>query len=89
MMARILVVDDEERIGFLLSETLSDLGHRASHETDGPRALEMIRKTGYDLVITDLRMEPVGGMEIVQAVAELDETDVAVLTAHGSTASAV
>lgn len=88
-MARILIVDDEERIGFLLSETLTDLGHKASYETDGSRALQTLRKTPFDLVITDLRMEPVAGMEIVRAVSEIGGTDVAVLTAHGSTASAV
>jgi len=88
-MAKILIVDDEERIGFLLSETLNDLGHRASYETDGGRALEKIRATPYDLVITDLRMEPVGGMQIVQAVVGMEGTDVVVLTAHGSTGAAV
>src|SRR3990172_5551733 len=88
-MAKILIVDDEERIGFLLSETLNDLGHRASYETDGARALEKIRTTPFDLVITDLRMEPVDGMQIVQAVAGLEGTDVVVLTAHGSTGAAV
>ncbi len=88
-MARILIVDDEERIGFLLSETLIDLGHRASHETDGQRALDLIRANAYDLVITDLRMEPVDGMQIVREIASIDGTDVVVLTAHGSTASAV
>ncbi len=88
-MARILIVDDEERIGFLLSETLTDLGHKASYETDGSRALQTLRKTPFDLVITDLRMEPVAGMEIVRAVSEIEGTDVAVLTAHGSTSSAV
>lgn len=88
-MARILIVDDEERIGFLLSETLTDLGHRTVQETDGERALEKLATGRFDLVITDLRMEPVDGMEIVRAVAEMDGTDVAVLTAHGSTGSAV
>lgn len=88
-MARILIVDDEERIGFLLSETLNDLGHRASYESDGARALEKIKNTPFDLVITDLRMEPVDGLQIVNAVTALEGTDVVVLTAHGSTAAAV
>ncbi|MEW5700724.1 MAG: sigma-54 dependent transcriptional regulator [Candidatus Zixiibacteriota bacterium] len=89
-MARILIVDDEERIGLLLSETLSDLGHQAAYVTDGTQALAKIRPGAFDLVITDLRMSPVEGMEIVRAVAALGGgTDVAVLTAYGSTASAV
>ena len=89
-MARILIVDDEERIGLLLSETLSDLGHQATYVTDGVQALSRIRPGVYNLVITDLRMAPVEGMEIVRAVTQLGGgTDVAVLTAHGSTASAV
>ncbi|HWO56909.1 MAG TPA: sigma-54 dependent transcriptional regulator [bacterium] len=88
-MARILVIDDEERIGLLLSETLRDLGHEASYLTDGRVALERLRPGAYDLVITDLRMEPVPGMEIVRAVAALPGTDVAVLTAHGTTGAAV
>ena len=88
-MARILVVDDEERIGLLLSETLADLGHQATYLTNGATALERIKPGVYDLVITDLRMEPVAGMEIVRAVAGVNGTDVAVLTAHGSTGAAV
>lgn len=88
-MARILIVDDEERIGFLLSETLNDLGHRTSYVTDGASALERIKATPFDLVITDLRMEPVDGMEIVRAVTSMEGTDIVVLTAHGSTAAAV
>ena len=88
-MAKILIVDDEERIGFLLSETLNDLGHRTVYDTDGGRALERLSAAPFDLVITDLRMEPVDGMQIVQAVAGIDGTDVVVLTAHGSTGSAV
>jgi two-component system response regulator AtoC len=88
-MAKILIVDDEERIGFLLAETLNDLGHRASYETDGAKALERLKDASFDLVITDLRMEPVDGLQIVRAVAEIEGTEVAVLTAHGSTGSAV
>lgn len=88
-MARILVVDDEERIGLLLSEALNDLGHQASYLTDGRRALERIKPDAYDLVITDLRMEPVSGMEIVRSVSGIAGTDVAVLTAHGTTTAAV
>jgi two-component system response regulator HydG len=83
------VIDDEERIGLLLSETLRDLGHEASYLTDGRVALERLKPGAYDLVITDLRMEPVPGMEIVRAAAQLDGTDVAVLTAHGTTGAAV
>jgi two-component system response regulator HydG len=88
-MARILVVDDEERIGLLLSETLTDLGHQAVYLTDGRAALERIKPGAFDLVITDLRMEPVSGMEIVKAVSAIEGTDVAVLTAHGTANAAV
>lgn len=88
-MARVLIVDDEERIGLLLAETLTDIGHRAIYLTDGKTALTRITPGAFDLVITDLRMEPVGGMEIVKAVAAIDGTDVAVLTAHGTTSAAV
>lgn len=88
-MARILVVDDEERIGLLLSETLTDLGHQATYLTDGRVALERIKPGVYDLVITDLRMEPVSGMDVVKAVSLIEGTDVAVLTAHGTANAAV
>lgn len=88
-MARILVVDDEERIGLLLSETLTDLGHQATYLTDGRAALERIKPGAFDLVITDLRMEPVSGMEIVKTVSAIEGTDVAVLTAHGTANAAV
>jgi len=89
-LSRILIVDDEERIGLLLSDTLVDLGHRAEYVTDGSSAIDRIRKGSFDLVITDLRMEPVDGMALLTSVRRMDtRPDVVVLTAHGSTSSAV
>jgi two-component system response regulator AtoC len=89
-MTRILVVDDEEGIRDFLAETLEDDTHVVVKAEDGAGAAERIRKQGFDLMITDLRMPGLDGMELVRlARAEQPEMEIIVLTAHGSVETAV
>ena len=55
-MARILIVDDEHKIGRLLTDELRDAGHDAASTTRPEDALESIRRDPPDILITDLRM---------------------------------
>ncbi len=67
-MARILVVDDEDSIRELIKEVLSMDGHTFETAGDGAQALELIRKTNFDLVILDRNMPTMTG---IQALAIL------------------
>ena len=58
-MARILVADDEPRLGKLLAESLGLDGHEVIHAGGGQAALEALSSQPFDVVVTDLRMRDV------------------------------
>ncbi len=86
-MSRILIVDDEENIRFTLRELLrrEGQGYVIEEAADGERALEMVRKNAYDLVIMDVRMPRMDGMSALRAMREHQADLIVVLvTAHGT-----
>ncbi|UCE04031.1 MAG: sigma-54-dependent Fis family transcriptional regulator [Candidatus Latescibacterota bacterium] len=88
-MAEILIVDDEKRMGELLREELEDAGLRVDVDSSGAAALARLRSHTYRIVITDVRMAPPDGMEILRAVKErTPQTDVVMMTAYSSVQSA-
>ncbi len=89
-MARILVADDEEGIREFLREALEDEGHVVLTARDGQEALDVARRHGFDVLVTDLTMPALDGMELVRRLrAEQPELEILVLTAHGTVDSAV
>jgi len=88
-MPHILIVDDEKRMGQLLGEELAEAGFRVQVETTGAGALQRLQSDHFDLVISDIRMTPPDGMEILRAVKEHSpQTDVVMMTAYSSVQSA-
>ncbi len=86
----ILVVDDEELIRWSLSEHLRGQGYNVLEASDGQECLDVVGKTLPDLVLTDLKMPRVDGMEALRRLRERDiDVPVIVLTAHGAVDSAV
>ena len=65
----ILVVDDEPHILHYMRATLEAWGHRVETAGDGAEALEMARRGGHDLIITDVRMPRLGGREFYERLA--------------------
>ena len=89
-MIRILVVDDEKKMVTLLRGALEHKGYDVEGVFGGQEALDRVATTSFDVVLTDLRMEPVGGMEVIAGVKEKSpETAVVVLTAYGEVKTAV
>ena len=89
-MARVLVVDDEEGIRDFIADALETAGHETVQAADGEAALAELRRRGFHLMITDLRMPRLDGMALVRtARAEWPEMEVIVLTAYGTVDGAV
>ena len=87
---RILVVDDEEQMRDLLAKVLDRKGYQVAVCSDGLEALAYLEKEPADLVITDVRMPGLSGMEALRAVKELNpDIVVLIMTAFGSIDQAV
>jgi CheY-like chemotaxis protein len=67
-MARILLVDDDPMIRTTLPLALGEQGHEALGAGDGRQALRLLRQQRIDLVLTDVLMPDVDGLEVVRAV---------------------
>ena len=65
--ARILVVDDEKVIREILADFLSMEGYVVHAVEDGEKALEELKQRSYNLVISDLKMPNMGGLELIAA----------------------
>jgi two-component system response regulator FlrC len=89
-MANLLVVDDEKVVRGFLVAALEDDGHAVTTACDGVEALARLGDCSFHVVLCDLRMPRMGGMELLKAIRrEYPEVEVIVLTGHGSVESAV
>jgi two-component system response regulator HydG len=89
-MARILIVDDQDNARGMLSEMLRAEDYDVDQAQSGESACVMVAEQSYDLVITDLRMGDVGGLEVLQRTREASPlTEVIVMTAFGTVEDAV
>ena len=89
-MARILIVDDQDSARSMLAEMLRLEGYDVHQAENGESACDLVAGNGYDLVITDLRMGDVGGLEVLQHTREASPvTPVIVMTAFGTIEDAV
>jgi len=88
--ATILVVDDEELIRWSLVEHLRGEGYTLLEAEDGQACLDMVAKCTPDLIITDVKMPRMNGIEALRRLRERDdEVPVIVLTAHGAVDTAL
>ncbi|MEK6710555.1 MAG: sigma-54 dependent transcriptional regulator [Nitrospinota bacterium] len=88
--AHVLVVDDEERVRNLLTRLLGEEGHHVSAAASGEEALRELEGGSYDVVLTDLMMPGMSGLDLLeQARASHPETEVILVTAYGTVDSAV
>ena len=86
----ILVVDDEANIRKVLGAMLRRQGYGVLTAADGAEALDLLRRVGVDVILTDLRMPKIDGMALLERVGEESPgTPVVVLTAHGTVDTAV
>ncbi len=88
-MANILVVDDEPKMTSLVCGCLEDEGHKVTTTIKPEEALLLIEKHSFDIVITDLSMPKISGMEVLEKALEKNGTQVIMMTAYGSVETAV
>lgn len=89
-MPSILLVDDDRNILFLLHETLKTENYDLTIANGGERALEILKTRDFDLIISDLQMPKVDGIDLLQASKDKNqETEVLILTGYGSIKTAV
>ncbi|MEJ2636578.1 MAG: sigma-54 dependent transcriptional regulator, partial [Calditrichia bacterium] len=90
MSAKILIVDDEKTIRETLSLILSEEGYTCNTAANGAEALERVREANFDLIITDLKMPEMGGLELMEKVrAFSSKISVIIITAYASLESAI
>ena len=86
---RILVVDDEAKWRRLVADTLADAGHEIDAAAGGAEALSLLEAARYDLILTDLKMPPPDGLELLRtARKKWPETAVILMTAFATARTA-
>lgn len=70
-VGNILAVDDEEAIRSMLSDLLTDLGHQVTVAVDGQDALDILKEQQFDLIISDLLMPRLNGIELLHAARRI------------------
>ena len=87
---RVLVVDDDVPHAEAVAESLERVGYECVVATSGRDALRMIEEQTFDIVVTDLIMDEVGGLEVLaKAKRELPDAEVVILTGHSTIKTAV
>jgi response regulator RpfG family c-di-GMP phosphodiesterase len=87
---RILVVDDEKLIRDVLADFLSLEGYFVKTANDGAAALEELGRATYDLVISDLKMPKLGGLDVLKAISQSHpETLTVIMTGFGTVETAI
>jgi two-component system, NtrC family, response regulator HydG len=87
---KVLVVDDQRNMRATTAIVLRQAGHVVAEAVDGAEAVQRIQSDAYDVVLTDLRMPNVDGMDVLRAAQQTaPDTQVIVMTAYGTIESAV
>ncbi len=90
MSGDVVIIDDEERMGEVMEMALQREGHRCRTFTDPAAALEHLAQGRTDVVVSDLKMPGIDGLELLKRIRSEDNAPPVILvTAHGTVASAV
>jgi len=88
-MARILVIDDERSIRSTLKEILEYEGYQIDEAPDGLTALQLASAEKYDVILCDIKMPQMDGMEVLDKLLSLYDTPVVMISGHGNIETAV
>jgi len=87
--ATVLVIDDEPQLRRTMKATLTDLGYSVMEAKSGEAALEMLRHEAADLVLLDLNMPGIGGLETCRAIRETSDVPIIVVSVRNTEADKV
>lgn len=89
-MSRILIIDDEQSIRNTLREILEYENYEVDEAKDGPDSLEMLAKGKYDVVLCDVKMPKMDGLEVLEKAGEISpDSQFLMISAHGNIETAV
>jgi DNA-binding NtrC family response regulator len=89
-MAQVLIIDDHDSMREGLELLLRRRGHKTCSAEGGERGIALLEERGADLVITDLKMARMDGLQVLETVRErFPDTEVLVITAYGTIEKAV
>ena len=88
-ICRLLVVDDESIVGKRLKQVFSKIGFEVETYTEAAPAMAAMAEKPFDIVVTDLKMEGMDGMEVLKRVRAMNpRTQVIIITGYASPATA-
>ena len=88
--ANVLVVDDEGAIRYSISRTLLRVGYQVSQAADGEQALESLRQSSFDVILTDIRMPGLSGTELLRRIRiHAQDAIVILMTGYASMETAI
>ncbi|RUA07185.1 MAG: response regulator [Fusobacteria bacterium] len=82
-MKKVLVIDDELSIRLLLREIIEDIGIEVEEAENAKLALDLLESEKYDLLIMDIQMPQMNGLEAIKKIRKITDTPVFILTAFG------
>ncbi len=89
-MAQILIIDDERAIRSVLKDILSNEGYKTDEAADGEEGLKKFSESTFDLVLCDIKMPKIDGLEFLQKATEINpDVPVIVISGHGNIETAV
>ncbi len=89
-MSKILLIEDNNTMREGMAQILKKAEHQVSDVSSGKEGIELFKKEKFDLVITDVRMEGMNGLEVLELIKSIDEDmDIILVTAYGTIDMAV
>ena len=81
--SHVLIVEDDVKIAAILNDYLVDAGFTTTRTTNGTDAVALVKKHGFDLMLLDLMLPGLDGIEVCKAVRQFSEIPIIMLTARG------
>ncbi len=88
-MARILIIDDERAIRNALREILEYENYQVDEAADGPAGIELVNKESYDVILCDIKMPQMDGIEVLEKILQLADIPIVMISGHGTIETAV
>jgi DNA-binding NtrC family response regulator len=88
-MARILIIDDERAIRNALREILEYENYLVDDAEDGPTGINLVNKESYDVILCDIKMPQMDGIEVLEKIQQTTDAPVVMISGHGTIETAV